>query len=335
MFNVIARCAYASFALLPCMAFAEPIELKLALFSSDRSMTYLAAVKPFVDGVNSEGRGLVQIVLYAGGVLGREVSQQPQTILDGKADIAFVVPGYTPDRFPDNSVVELPGLFSDKREATLVYTRLIALNALKGYEDFVVLGAYVTEPATIHSRLPIASIDDLKDKKIRVNNPSEAATLEKLGGIPVSMPINQVTDAISNGTIDAAAVPRTPLSDYGIKRVATNHYFLGINGAPLALLMSRRKFETLPKPVQEVIHKYSGEWTAARFIEVYDRSDNQVMEQLKSDPKRKVIFPSASDIEIAQVVFKSVIAEWVAKGPRYRDILKLIETEIAQLRATR
>src|SRR5665213_2324452 len=197
MLKIFARYALLSFVLSPCVALADPIELKLALFSSDRSMTYLAAVKPFVDAVNSEGGGLVQIVLYAGGVLGREIRQQPQTILDGKADIAFVVPGYTPDRFPDNSVVELPGLFSDTREATLVYTRLIALNALKGYEDFVVLGAFVTEPETIHSRLPIASIDDLKGKKIRVNNPSEAATLEKLGAIPIPMPINQVTDAIS------------------------------------------------------------------------------------------------------------------------------------------
>jgi TRAP-type C4-dicarboxylate transport system substrate-binding protein len=335
MFKVMARFALFSFALLPCAALADPIELKLALFSSDRSMTYLAAVKPFVDAVNSDGRGLVQIILYAGGVLGREIRQQPQTILDGKADIAFVVPGYTPDRFPDNSVVELPGLFSDTREATLVYTRLIARNALRGYEDFVVLGAYVTEPETIHSRLPIASIDDLKDRKIRVNNPSEAATLEKLGAIPVPMPINQVTDALSSGAIDAAAVSRTPLSDYGIKRVATNHYFLGINGAPLTLLMNREKFEALPKPVQEVIRKYSGEWTAARFIEIYERSDNQVMGQLKSDPKRKIIFPSASDIEVAHVAFKAVIAEWAAKGPQYQDILKLTETEIAHLRATR
>ena len=129
-------------------------------------------------------------------------------------------------------------------------------------------------------------------------------------------------------------MPRTPLSDYGIKRVAINHYFLGINGAPLALLMNRKKFEALPKPAQDIIRKYSGEWIAARFIETYDRSDNQVMEQLKSDPKRKVIFPSSSDLEIAHIAFKSVIAEWAAKDPHYRDLLKLTETEIAQLRAT-
>jgi hypothetical protein len=50
------------------------------------------------------------------------------------------------------------------------------------------------------------------------------------------------------GRVTLAVVARTPLSDYGIKRVAANHYFLGTSGAPLAVLMNRKKFEELPKP---------------------------------------------------------------------------------------
>jgi TRAP-type C4-dicarboxylate transport system substrate-binding protein len=335
MFKMAAPCALLLLVLLPCAAVAEPIELKLAFFSSDQSMTYLAAIKPFIDAVNSEGHDQVKVVLYSGGVLGRDASQQPDVVLDGKADVAFVVPGYTPARFPDNAVIELPGLFNDTREATLVYTRLIALNALKGYEDFVVIGAYESEPETIHSRLPIASIGDLKGQRIRVNNAIEAATLEKLGAIPVPMQITKIAGAISSGEIDGATVARTPLSDYGIKRVATNHYFLGTSGAPLALLMNRKVFEALPKPVQDIVRKYSGEWSAARFIEIYARSDAQTMEQLKSDPNRTVVFPSASDLKIAHAAFRSVITEWAAKSPHDSELLKLTEAEIAKLRPTR
>jgi TRAP-type C4-dicarboxylate transport system substrate-binding protein len=336
MFKITARCALLSFVLTsPCLATDEPVELKLAFFSSDQSITYLAAIKPFVDAVNAEGRDQIKIVLYSGGILGREAAQQPDVVLDGKADIAFVVPGYTPARFPDNSVVELPGLFHDTREATLVYTRLIARNALRGYDDFFVLGAYVTEPETIHSRLPITSISDLKGKRIRVNNPSEAAALEKLGATPVPMQITKISGAIGSGEIDGAAVPTTPLSDYGIMRVATNHYFLGINGAPLALLMNRKKLEALPKPAQDIIRKYSGEWTAARFIETYDRSDSQILEKLKSDKKRNLVYPSSSDLETAHAAFKAVIAEWAAKSPHDSELLKLTEMEVAKLRATR
>src|ERR1700722_2719964 len=261
MFKVLARYALFAVVLNPTVADADPITLKLAFFSSDRSTTYFAAVKPFVDAVNAEGKGLVEIVLYSGGVLGRDIARQPQVVLDGEADIAFVVPGYSPERFSDNSVVELPGLFRNTREGTEVYTRLIAKNTLKGYEDFVVIGAYVTEPATIHSRTPINSIEDLKGKRIRVNNPGEAVALEKLGALPVQMEIIRIAAGISSGTIDGAAVPKTPLSDYGIKRVVTNHYLLSTSGSPLALVMNRRAFEALPKPVADLIRKHSGEWT--------------------------------------------------------------------------
>jgi TRAP-type C4-dicarboxylate transport system substrate-binding protein len=339
MFQLLARYALLSLALLPAAGVAsvawaaEPVELKLAFFTSDRSSTYLAAVKPFVDAVNSDGRGLVQIVLYVGGVLGREIAQQPDVVINGKADIAFVVPGYTPERFPDNVVVELPGLFRDTREATLVYTRLIALNALKGYEDFTVLGAYVSGPETIHSRLPITSIDDLKGKKIRVNNLSEAKALERLGALPVRIQITQVASALGSGAIDAAMVSLTPLADYGIKRVAAYHYFLGTSGAPLALVMNRKKFEGLPAPVQDLIRKYSGKWAADRFIESYDRSDAIVLDELKSDPKRKVVFPSSSDLDRAQDVYQSVIADWVGADPRNQELINLTEKELASVRA--
>jgi len=338
MFLRLARCAL-SLALLPAGAAlsaawaAEPVELKLAFFTSDRSSSYLAAVRPFVDAVNSDGSGLVQIVRYLGGVLGRDIAQQPQVVIDGKADIAFVVPGYSPDMFPDNPVVELPGLFRDTREATLVYTRLVALDALKGYEDFTVLGAYVSGPETIHSRLPIASIDDLKGKKIRVNNQSEAAALEKLGALPVRIQITQVASALGSGAIDAAMVSLTPLADYGIKRVAAYHYLLGTSGAPLALVMNRKKFEGLPVPVQDVIRKYRGKWTADKFIESYDRTDAIVLEELESDPKRKVVFPSPSDLERAQPVYQSVIADWVGADPRHQELFRRTETELASVRA--
>jgi TRAP-type transport system periplasmic protein len=101
------------------------------------------------------------------------------------------------------------------------------------------------------------------------------------------------------------------------------------------LLMNRNKFEALPKPVQDIIRKYSGEWTAERFIQIYDRSDVQILEQLKSDPKRNVVFPSSSDLEIAHIAFGAVIAEWAAKSPHDSDLLKLTEAELAKLRATR
>jgi len=328
----VLRLLVIALALLPAIAAAEPISLKLSFFSSDRSVSYLGAVKPFVDAVNAEAKGLVKIEVSFSGVLGKDIAHQPQFVLDGTADIAFVAPGYTPDAFPDNTIVELPGLFRDMREATFTYTQLIAANALKGYKNFFVIGAYVPEPATIHGRVSIQSIDDLKNKRIRVNNPSEATALEKLGAIPVQMPINQIANALSSGNIDAAEVSKTALSDYGIIRVATHHFFLGTNGAPLALLMNRKRFEALPAAAQDIIRKYSGEWAAKRFNDIFLVSDEQVMEQLRSDPGRTLVFPSQQDLEVAHSAFASVIAEWAARSAHNKELLNLAEAAIVKLR---
>jgi len=316
-------------------ASAEPIKLKFSFFSSDRSLLYLAANKPFADAVNAEARGVLEIDVHFSGALGKDPAQQAQLILDGVADIAFVVPGYTPDRFRDNEVLELPGMFRDTREATLVFTRLIAANVLTGYEEFVVIGAFATEPETIHTRPPVASLGDLRGKTIRVNNLMEAAALEKLGMAPVLMPVNQVSDAMIGGKIDGATVPPAMLFEFGIGRTASHHFFLRTSAAPLTLLMNRKKFESLPAQSQDMIRKYSGEWAATRFIESYSAANSQAEEKLKSDPRRKVVFPSQSDLDTVAVAYKAVIEEWITKSPRNCELLNTVETEIAKLRATR
>ena len=134
--------------LLPLAATAEPVTLKLSFFTSDRSIAYQAAVKPFVDAINADGQGPLKIDVYPSGALGKVQSELPKQVLDGTADIAFIVPGQNPELFQDNAVVELPGLFRDSREASLTYTRLVASNSLAGYQDYFVIGAFATQPET-------------------------------------------------------------------------------------------------------------------------------------------------------------------------------------------
>lgn len=335
MFIVLARCALFAFALLPCGAAAEPIRLKLSFFTSDRSQAYQHTVKPFVDAVNAEGKGLLEIEVFFSGALGRLQAQQPQLVLDGVADIAMVVPGQTPDLFQDTAVIELPGLFRDAREATLTYTRLIAVHALKGYEDFFVIGSFAANPNSIHSRKPIASLVDLKGQRLRTNNLREAAALEQLGAVPVLLSIIQTPDAISSGTIDGTTLPPSALLDFGIARATSNHYLLRTSAAPLALLMNRNKFDSLPEQAKTLVRKYSGEWAAARFIEDSKILEKQELKRIQSDPKRTVVFPSQPDLDTAQVAFSAVIQEWQARNPHNLELLKAVETEIAKLRSTR
>ena len=146
------------------MAQTQPIKLKFSIFSPDKEITYLTVFKPFADAVNKETNGAVEIELFANGALGRSPLQQAQMVLDGVADMAWIIASYTPGRFQDNEVFELPGLFKDLQEATLVFTRLGTSGKIKGYEDFYPIALLGTAPYSLHARTPINSIADIKGK---------------------------------------------------------------------------------------------------------------------------------------------------------------------------
>jgi TRAP-type C4-dicarboxylate transport system substrate-binding protein len=316
-------------------ASAEPIKLKLSLVTSDRALIYLGAVKPFVDAVNAEAKGLLEIEVFFSGALEKQPTLQPQLVADGGADLAFIFPGYTPERFYDNTVIELPGLFQDTREASLVYTRMIASGAIKGYDDYVVVAALSSPAESIHGRRPIDSIASLDGMTVRTNNATEAMAVRKLGMRPVPMPMNLVAEALSDGKIDSATAPLPMLFEFGVGRVSSYHYMLEISGAPLALVMNRKKFDGLPREAQDIIRKYSGEWPVAPYLHSYEASARQVIDQLESNPRRKVVQPSPADRAAAEIVFKSVIDEWAAKAPANRQQLETARAEIARLRAGR
>jgi TRAP-type C4-dicarboxylate transport system substrate-binding protein len=333
MTNAVARCLMIAVALLPVATVAEPIKLKMAYFSSDREPPYVSVMQPFADAVNKEGKGIIEIVPYSGGRLGRSYPQQAQQVLDGVADMAWVNPNLTPDRFLDNDVMEFPGLFRDLKEATIVYTRMVASGELRGYEDFFVITAAANFPLMIHTRPPIASLPDLHGKILRVNNLIEGNVLKAIGITPVIMPINEVPLAIGRGTIDGATMPPNALFAYGASRITRFHYVAPLGAAPLAFLMNRKKLESLPKAGQDVIRKYSGEWTAARFVESYDANNIQAMNDLQSDPNRHVITPPRSELDTLQATFQTVFEKWRKESPRNLELWNLVETEIARVRS--
>jgi TRAP-type C4-dicarboxylate transport system substrate-binding protein len=327
----VLRLAAVLFGLFPGLAAAEPITLKLSFFTSDRANVYQCQVKPFVDAVNAEGGDLVQIKVYFSGGISRVLADQPKLVLDGTADLAIVVPGLSRRFFPDSSVMELPGLYRNEREASLIFTRLVAAGALEGYKDFFVVGAYVSAGESINSRKPIARLADLKGQSFRVNNRIEGDALRMLGAKPLLLPVNKTMEALSKGEIDGVTVPPAMLFEFGFARLTANHYLLQLGGAPIALVMNRQKFAGLPPRAQEIIRKFSGAWMAEQETACFGEKNRKAVARLKADSRRKVVEPSAADLEAARKVFASVIEQWAAESPRHRELLDLVRSEIAKL----
>src|SRR5271170_8371158 len=114
--------------------------LKWAVFTPDSEVTFRTVMKPYAEAVQRDSNNAVVFDLFPNGALGRNPGQQPQMLIDGVADVAWVIPSYSPGRFPDTEVLELPGMFRSLRESSLVASRLGAHNVLRDYGDFYIIG---------------------------------------------------------------------------------------------------------------------------------------------------------------------------------------------------
>jgi len=313
-------------------AHAEPIKLKLSSISSDRAKAYLVVVKPFVDAVNAEGNGRIEIVAYFGGRISPALTEQPDTVIDGRADLAMIFPSYSPGRFPDAGVLQLPGLFHDAQEATYVFRRLVEKGAMSGLTDFLVVGVTMGPAEIINTRKQTASFADLKGQTIRVNNSIQGDALRRLGAIPVELPLKAAMDSLGQGKIDGATSPPFLLFDYGIGRLTSKHFLIEAGGVPAALIMNRKTFDSLPPQDQELIRKYGGSWLDKCSAALAVALNEEVLTQISADPLRSVVSASPAEQTESQRVFNSVIEEWARARPRNQELLALAREEIANYR---
>ncbi len=319
---------------LPLAAAAEPIELKLSFFSSDQNDAYRDGVKPFVDAVNAEGKGLVTIKVHLNGGLGNAVAEQPKLVAEGVADIAWVVPGQTPYRFPDNQALELPGLFKDVREGTLVYTHLIAANALRGYEKFFVIGAYASAPTAIHSR-----------KKVTVACLTQGSEnpYQQFGGGGGHRTLRRHPDHYAGGAAfrRADARCRRCRHDEPWRFVSVRYRRLGDQPLPPRHWRGSAGGADEPQEIRQLAGSSASAHpqvqrraAAATWIELYGATEQRSLDKIESDPARKAVKPSPADRVAAEKVFQSMIDAWAARARTIACFLKMIEADLATIRST-
>jgi len=306
--------------------------VKLSFFGPDTEVNYAKAIKPWAEAINADPSGAIKIELYPNGALGKSLPAQPQMILDGVADIAFVNPALVPGRFPDDQVFELPGLVGNMREGVALYQALLKSDSLRGYSDYYVLGTLMNVNANVFSRKPIKSVGDLKGLKVRISGAVIGQTVKELGVVPVLMPPNEVVEAMGRGTVDATTTVPAAVVDFGIDRVTSHDYLIQLGTNSFSVLMNRKKFESLPKAAQDVLAKYSPGALNDTYVKNLSAYNSELIAQFRADNKRTVVAPSEADLATIKAASEKVTADWIAKDPHNAELLAKARQLLAQIR---
>ncbi len=332
---MIVRIAMLGFALVVMTGAVEakPLDLKLAFFGGPKTPTYAKVLVPWAKKVSLASKGTIDISTFPGGSLGRNPRVQVKLVLDGVVDLGFFVPAYTPGRFPDNAVMELPGLLRDANESGIAIWRLYKRGLLRGYDKFKVLMLVTTAPYTIHTNFPVKRIEDLKGKKLRAGGPVAGATIRALGAIPVGMPIPAVAQNISKGIIAGSATDWNVLYAFRIVDVAKNHYMGVMGTVPIGLIMNINKFNGLPAAARAAFEKFSGEKLARENGKVNVAVNKMLQAKTRKNKQHVFVDLDAAAQKKWDAIVNPVVDQWVEKHPKGKILLAALKEELAAIRA--
>jgi TRAP-type C4-dicarboxylate transport system substrate-binding protein len=186
----------------------QTVTLKFHTFMAPMSNVWLLMHKPWMDKVEKESGGRIKFEGYPAMQLGGTPVQLYDQARDGVVDIVWTLPGNTAGRFPRIEAFELPFMMNNAESTSKAFWEYFQTQCPDEFKETQVLALHVHGPGMFHTvARPIKAAADLKGLKVR--GPTRQATnlLRSLGAIPVGMPLPQIPDALSKGTIEGCVIP--------------------------------------------------------------------------------------------------------------------------------
>lgn len=268
----------------PAVLAQTPIELKLASFVPPTHSIWAKVLMPWAKKVEETSKGRLKIAGYPSMQLGGKAPELYRQMVQGIADIVFTLPGYTSGDFPMMSLTELPGTASSARDGTeKIWKRLEEGYFDKEFADAKMLMLWNADNAGFLTReKPVRKTDDVKGLRLRSPSAAQAAQIEHLGGVAVSMPVPAVYPGIERGTVDGAMIPVTTLLDFKlievVKHITTE---APLGRSPFMVSMQKKRYESLPAELRKVIDDTTGLELALQGAATYDERAEEAMAAVK------------------------------------------------------
>jgi len=248
-----------SFIISPAYAQQKPIELTYSNFFPAPHKNAILSVE-WGKEVEKRTNGRVKVTVFPGGTL-TPAAQCYDGVVKGLSDVGLSVLGYTRGRFPLTEVIDLPLGYRNGLEATKLINLYYKKFKPKELDDVKVMYLHAHGPGILHTKKPVATLEELKGLKISCHGLS-AKIVAALGAVPVAMPMPDRYDAIQKGVAEGGMFPEEALKGWKLAEVVndTTQNFGSAYTTGFFVVMNKEKWASLPPDIQKIIEKINDEW---------------------------------------------------------------------------
>ncbi len=242
-------------------AMAQEVTLNMHQFLPAQANVPKLVLSVWADRIEAESEGRIKIERFNSMALGGTPPELLDQAIDGVADIVWTVVGYTPGRFPETEVFELPFMVEDARAASCAYWKMYDKNMREDFKDVHILGTWVHGPGIFHTADPVEVPSDLEGMKIRGGSRLVNQLLELTGATPVGMPVPAIAEGLSKGVIDGTTIPWEVTPAIKVPELVENHTEFegpGLYTLGFVLAMNNNSYNNLPDDLKAVMDANSG-----------------------------------------------------------------------------
>lgn len=311
----------------------KAIELSYATFFPPTHVQAQLAVE-WGNEIEKRTGGKVKFTHFPGGALlkGPEIYDG---VIRGIADVGMSVCAYTQGRFPSIEAIDLPMGYPTGVAASAIINDFYKKFDLKDFEQVQVLYLFAHGPGILHSQKPVEKMEDLKGMKIRSTGTS-ALVSRALGAVPVSLPQAGVYEALQKGIAEATWSPVEVLKGWKqaeVIKFTIDSFSVGYTQG-FFVAMNKKKWDSLPKDVQDVIEEVNQEWIK-RTGEAWDESDKEGREFSEGLGNKTIELSDEESARWAAAV-EPVLEDYIkaaeGKGLPGRDYVNFIREEVKKHR---
>lgn len=295
---------------------APVVTLKFQTFVPATANVWARVITPWMQKVEKESGGRIKFEGYTSMQLGGTAPQLFDQARDGVVDLVWTLTGYTTGRFLSSEVFELPFMTYDAEGSSKAAWEFMHTHAADELKDVKYLAIHTHGLNVLHTRRKaVKTVADLKGMKVR--GPSRRATqaLAALGAIPVGMPLPQIPDSLSKGTIEGAMIPWDTAPAAKLDELTTNHTEFakglpGLNNSIQIMVMNARSYAALPPDLRKVIDDNSGVELSGWFgrqIAAYD----PVVRKAVIDRGNTVTVIDKPEAQVFMQRTESVAQDWI------------------------
>ena len=315
--RILLQAAAASLAVPALSGLAQQaVTLKFHTFMAPQSNVWLSMHKPWMDKVEKDSGGRIKFEGYPAMQLGGTPVQLYDQARDGVVDVVWTLPGNTAGRFPRVEVFELPFIMTNAEATSKAYWEYIQTQAADEFKDTQVLALQVHGPGMFHSASKLVKAPaDLKGMKVRGPTRQVTKLLSALGATPVGMPLPQIPDALSKGTIEACVIPWEVVPSVKVHELTKNHTEFPANTAlyttTFVMAMNKARYESLSPELKKVIDANSGMATSA-WLGKTQQGNDPIGRKAAVDHGNTIHTLSAGEAQEFVKVSQAIDDEWVA-----------------------